>query len=531
MAENSPTFQLWIRGDRGAQVPKGRLKPRAISQPSLRDFSYWLGIPTLKRWAIVACPSGTKIRPGFAGILGAQMIGLVALGLLLAGCNGIPTKSEKAARQQAQTVAATYRPHGQKPALPDLTTDSSLSNFLTYAMLNQPGVEAAYYDWAASIERITTARSLPDPQFTFQMDIQNVVTSIMPGLMGSLPWPDKLRVGAEVASAESQSKYFAFQSKVLESAFEVKRAYYQLYFLAEKIRVNRETLQLLGELEELARVQNEVGKVTLQDVLRAQIEQDRLRTELANLDDSRSSLLAQFKAALGLKADEPTPPIPQQFESTSLDLTSDKLFETVLAQNQRFKAMEAEVRAAEASIILAQKANLPDFSLGLMADVKMDPNLYRPLGTVSLPIWRDKIAAQIAEAQANKRSAQARLSAEQIALAVDFAEKSYLYREASRNLVLAREKLLPKASQSLEVARIGYLSGQIDFFNLADAERTLLGFRLDEVEASTQREVVLAELSLLIQGMSPANAPMGSSAAGTNPNAPSVGSKKANGGM
>jgi outer membrane protein TolC len=193
--------------------------------------------------------------------------------------------------------------------------------------------------------------------------------------------------------------------------------------------------------------------------------------------------------------------------------------------------MEAEVRAAEASIILAQKANLPDFSLGLMADVKMDPNLYRPLGTVSLPIWRDKIAAQIAEAQANKRSAQARLSAEQIALAVDFAEKSYLYREASRNLVLAREKLLPKASQSLEVARIGYLSGQIDFFNLADAERTLLGFRLDEVEASTQREVVLAELSLIIQGMSPANAPMGSSAAGTNPNAPSVGSKKANGGM
>src|SRR5262249_21267218 len=156
------------------------------------------------------------------------------------------------------------------------------------------------------------------------------------------------------------------------------------------------------DLEKLARVQNQVGKVTLQDVLRAQIEQDRLRTEIANLEDSRNSLLAQFKGALGLKADDPAPPVPARFESTPLDLSAEKLFEAALAQNTRLKAMEAEVRAAEASIILARKAGLPDFSLGFMADVKMNPTLYRfpgDPGALTVPIWRDKIAAQIAEAQ------------------------------------------------------------------------------------------------------------------------------------
>ncbi len=452
----------------------------------------------------------------------SAVVAIPALALLLAGCKGIPTKAEKEARRQAEAIAAGYRPHGAQPVLPVLTTDSSLSNYLAFAMLNQPQVEASYYDWAASVERITQARSFPDPQLTFQMDIQSVVTSIMPGLMGNIPWPEKLRVGAAVASAESQAKFFAFQSAVLASAFEVKRTYYQLYFLAEKIRVNQETLQLLSDLEKLARSQNEVAKVTLQDVLRAQIEQDRLSNEIANLEDSRSSLVAQFKGALGMKAEEPAPPIPRHFESTVLEMTSDKLFATALAQNQRLKGMEAEVRAAEASIILARKGRLPDFSLGFMADVKMNPTLYRlpgGPGTLSLPIWRDKIAAQIAEAQANKLSAEARFSAEQIALAVDFAEKSYLYREASRNLVLLREQLLPKAGKSLEVAQSGYLAGQIDFFNLTDAERTLLGFKLDEVEASTQREVVLAELSLIIQGMSPSNAPMGSKPAGMTPSA------------
>jgi len=161
----------------------------------------------------------------------------------------------------------------------------------------------------------------------------------------------------------------------------------------------------------------------------------------------------------------------------------------------------------------------------------MNPTLYRPLGTLSLPIWRDKTAAQIAEAQANKRSAEARLSAEQIALAVDFAEKSFLYREATRNLALLNEQLLPKARRSLEVARSGYLAGQIDFFNLTDTERTLLGFKLDKVEATTQREIVLAELSLIIQGMPPASAPMGSSAARMNGGAQSSPKKANRGGM
>ena len=259
---------------------------------------------------------------------------LTVLSLLFSGCKGFSTKSEKEARQQVQVVGANYRPHGQKPPLPVLTADSSLSNYLTFAMLNQPKVEAAFYDWAASIERITQARSLPDPQLTFQMDIQNIITSIMPGLMGSIPWPDKLRVGAQIASAESQAKYFTFQSTVLASAFDVKRTYYQLYFLAEKIRVNQDTLGLLNELEKLALEQNEVGKVTLQDVLRAQIEQGRLKTGIANLEDSRNSLLAQFKAALGLRPNEPMPPVPGKFESTPMDLSADKLFETALAQNR-----------------------------------------------------------------------------------------------------------------------------------------------------------------------------------------------------
>ncbi len=449
--------------------------------------------------------------------------GLTAVVFFLSGCKGTSLKGEKDARREVQAVSGNYRPKGAKPVLPALTTNSSLGDFLAYAMLNQPKVEAAYFDWLGSVERITVQRSLPDPQLTFQMDIQEVVTSLMPGLMMSFPGMGKLRAAGVVATAESQGKYFRFKAASLESAYDVKRAYYRLFFLEDKIRVNRENLSLLRDLEKLARAQNTAGKVTLQDVLRAQIEQDRLRNEVVNLEDARGPLLAQFKAALGLRAEEPAPPVPSRFESTPLDLTWDKVIETALAENMRLKAMEADVQAAEAAIRLAYKARMPDSSAGLMADVKMSPTLYRPAGTITLPLWRDKLAALVAEAQARKRTGEARLSAEQVALAVDVAERSFLYREASRNLELLQNQLLPKQRQSLEVARSGYLAGQIDFFNLTDAEQTLLRFALDEIEARTQRELSLAELSLIIQGMPPFEGPASSGAGrmnGSNSSAP-----------
>lgn len=442
--------------------------------------------------------------------LSAVLGGLVAgtLALLLTGCQGISTPGERSTRQDLQAVTTAYRPQGQKPPLLELKPEAGLNEFLRYAMLNQPRVEAAYYDYAAAVERITVERSLPDPRLTLELDIQDVVTTLMPGLMTDVPWVKKLRIRADVASAESQARYFAFESAVLQTAYDVKRPYYQLHFLNQRIRINRETLSLVGELEQIARAQTEAGKVTLQDALRAQIEQERLRIEIVNQEDSRNPLLAQFKAALGLHATQPNPPMPAKFESTPLDLTAERLFTTALARNPRLKQMEAEVRMAETGIRLAHLSKLPDFNVGAEMDVKAAPVMWRPTLGVTLPIWRDKIAAEIASAQARRGAAQARLSAEQIQLAVEFADKSFMYREATRNLMLLSDTLLPKARQSLEVARAGYSSGKTDFINLLEAERTLLEFQLAEVDARTRRELALAELSLIILGTPPAQAPI-----------------------
>ena len=149
----------------------------------------------------------------------------------------------------------------------------------------------------------------------------------------------------------------------------------------------------------------------------------------------------------------------------------------------------------EAGIAVAYKERVPDFNVGVMADVKASPILYWPQLSMSLPIWRDKIAAEIAQAKANDLAAQSRLKAAQIELAVKFAEKSFAYRETGRNLELIEGQLIPRIEQVLETAQAGYRTGLTDFSALTGTERMLLDLKLEAAGARTEHQVALAELS------------------------------------
>jgi outer membrane protein TolC len=149
----------------------------------------------------------------------------------------------------------------------------------------------------------------------------------------------------------------------------------------------------------------------------------------------------------------------------------------------------------------------PDYSAGLQAEVYRPP-FYWPQASVTLPLWRDKLAAQLAEAQASQQGAEHRLTAEQLKLTVDFAARTDDYREATRNVSLLEQELIPKARQSLAITRAAYLSGRADFPSLLEARRTWLNFQIEVIEEQTRREIALADLSLTIAGVPPPGAPV-----------------------
>jgi len=425
----------------------------------------------------------------------------------MTGCRGVPAAGEDQARQQVKDVTGIYRLEDKPAPLPTLTVNSGLADYLFFAMLNHPVPEAAYYDWVASVENITITRSRPDPQFTFQAYITDRLTSLMPGLNWSIPGRGKLAARGRVATEASKGKYFAFESAVQQTAFNLKSSYYKLSLVEEQIRLNQETMSLLDHSERVTRALSQSGQATFPDVLRVQSDIDRIRNGLADLEDSRQLLLANFKAALGLTPGQPDPPLPARFEMDDQNFAPDDLWRVALESNPQLKAMAAEVRTTEAGIAVAYKDRTPDFNAGLQAEV-YEPPFFWPQAGMTLPIWRDKLAAEVAQAKANELAARSRLTSAQIDLAVSFAEKAFTYRETSRDLALIEDKLAPKVQQTIELIRAGYRAGTSDYSSLTDAERMLLTLKLEAAEARTQRAIALADLSLMVAGVPPPGAPL-----------------------
>lgn len=435
-------------------------------------------------------------------------LSLPLLTLALCACRSTPTEGERRARADVDAVRERYRPEDARPVLPPLDPRAPLAQWLAHAMLTHPRVEAAYQAWLAEVERITLARARPEPRLTFELDVMSVVETLMPGLMLEFPRPGELAAMAGIAAAEAEAGYARFVEAVLRTAYATKVAWFRLHFLGETLRVQREALALLTDVEELARRQVSAGRGTIQDVLRAEIEREELATRIANLEDSHSALAAEFRAALGHDPRDESLPLPEAFEPGPPPPTVDEILARASAHNPELAMLAADVRRGAALLELARASRGSASSLGLEADLRADPVLWRPSATLTLPIWRDRLAAELAAAQAEKRSAELRLDAEELALASELALELYLFRESERNDALYGGSLLLKARQALDAARSGYTAGRSTFLDVLEAERTLLAFELAHIEAGTQRELALTELSLTIAGVAPEGAPL-----------------------
>lgn len=425
----------------------------------------------------------------------------LASSAFIIGCTGLKTADEVIARKQLSDVTAAYRTNDSELSI---SSDTPLQELIAHAIKRSPQVEAAYFDWVQAVEKITVERSLPDPRITFEADIQDVVMSVMPGLMVDIPGPGKLRAQAAVAAGEAAMKYAEFRKAVLTSAANFKQAYFERQALEDTIAVNKRNLKLVQDLRDIAQAQHSAGRASLQDVLRADIERDELNVRIQNLEDSQTVAVTRYKSALGISPNsEINVPVPKHFQNSDEAPPLDEIYKIALTRNPSLVQMEAEIRRAEAAVTLARRSAVPDFGFGVEADVKPSTPIVTPQLSITLPIWRDKITAEIQSALAAKSAAQARYTQEQLMLAVEFASMAFMYRESEREYRLMTEQLIPKARSSLDVARSGYVGGQSSFIDFLEAERSLLQFELATVEARKAREIALLNLSLSIAGIVP----------------------------
>jgi cobalt-zinc-cadmium efflux system outer membrane protein len=433
-----------------------------------------------------------------------------ALGASLAGCTLTPSPAEKAAREQVAQIGDTLRPSAQKPVLPELRTDTPVGEFVRFAVLNHPQVEAAYHDWRASVSAIAPSRALPDPKFTFEADIADMLMTFMPGVMFDFMTQGKRAAMAREMEASSSVAYRTFVASVLRTASEARKAWVNLAFIEEAIRLLEESAGALERSLSVATSDYTTsrGMGTLADQVRITNDIAKVRTNLATYSDRRSAVRIRFKSALGLAPTERDPAWPQASLAPTALPSEDELWRRTVEANPELGRMRAMVEMTIASIDVARTARTPDLMVGGMADLKASPLMVRPAAAITLPIWREKIAANITAAEARRDASAARVTAEQLTLAAELAQMLYMVREADRMIAYIEETALPNFDRTIATIEAGYQSGMTGPGMIPETQLMALTMRLERVDALREREIAVTELMLLTADIAPAGTPL-----------------------
>ena len=385
-----------------------------------------------------------------------------------------------------------------------------MDEFVLYAVLRHPAVAAAYFDWRASVEEITPARSLPDPQFVFQADVADTLMSFMPGLMADLMGPGKRAAMTREATSGAEVARRAYVASVLRTAAEARKAWVELAYVEEVDRLYATTIHTAEEALNLANAGYATGSgmATLEKQVQLENVIAEHHAHHAGIADRRVAARARFKSALGLTPDDPDPAWPRPTLTITPVPSAEELWRRASAANADLAKMRAMVEMAVASVEVARKASAPNFTVGAMAELKADPTFIRPLATISLPIWRDKISATIAAAEARRDAAVSRANAEQLGLAAELAQTLYMIRDADRMLGYIDETALPNFARTYATLEASVQSGTTSPAMISETRLMEIDLRHERLELLRQRETAAVDLSLLVADVAPSNSPL-----------------------
>ena len=239
------------------------------------------------------------------------------------------------------------------------------------------------------------------------------------------------------------------------------------------------------------------GTAPQSDVLRAEVEVARLAAIARTLVGDVRGAEAMLNTSLALDADLPVPElaVPRLAEP----VPSWTAIKTALTSRPELAAGRAEIARAEADIQVMRDMFKP------MATIRTGPAYTMAEGRgwmamvgLSLPIWRGKLRAGVAEAEAMRAMSEADLRAMTRMIEGDAAVAVSQLQAARDRQAALNADVLPRARMAIEPAVASYASGQLPLVSVIEAIQALWLVQADLIAADTQLGLAWARLGRAI---------------------------------
>ena len=386
---------------------------------------------------------------------------------------------------------------------------SNLTGLLDYAREHNPEFAATRYEADAAQQRVQPAAALPDPVLRTELfDVTNQGTNngwpsqegTRYTLMQSVPWFGRRDLQREVAEAQVGQIDGQVTATWAELSSKIKSVYAQYYYLSGSERLTRETLDLMTGLEQVAQTRYANGLGAQQDVIRTQVEQTGLSSELLDLENEQHHAQARLNSLLSRPAmtvlAQPVSlrrlPAPAQLDYAVLE-------QKLRARNPQLLIADARIASAEKSRDLAYTNRYPGFTLGV-APTQSGSSIktWDLMVEFSIPLQQGSRRSQEHEAESMLAASGARKEALLNQMLADLSESMSGLETARRTESLIATRLLPQTELTYQSALTGYENGKVNFATLLDAQWQILKARQQQLRAQLEAQLRLAEIERLL---------------------------------
>jgi outer membrane protein, heavy metal efflux system len=392
-----------------------------------------------------------------------------------------------------------------------LSAHPDISSFLKVAFIRNLHLQSVKKKLEAKLESYSQVVQLEDVLGQFSSFVKELDTKVgtaehQTSIKQSYPFPGALSLKANIAEQEVRIAKEKYEIAIRDTVTHLKETFYEWVYLPQAIRITREHLQLLKELEAVASVHFRTGKGGFNDIIKAQIKSSKLKDDLINLEEEKGVVEAKLVWFLNIASPFPVqPPASQTLDP--MNLPAPELLRVAFIHQQELKLLIEEIKKSEMAIELAEKKYYPDLTPGFsyfedrkgsrVGSVKTSESFTTTPGTQP-ELWFGENDAYIREARLNYQSLLKNLEDKKEELRFQVKKFFYALDKAERAVRLYEKSLLPLAQKALEVSVAEYKTGKTDFLSLLDAETTLLNFGIDYQKALKNHGQNKARLGQLV---------------------------------
>jgi outer membrane protein TolC len=394
----------------------------------------------------------------------------------------------------------------------------NLQLLIIEAMQKNPRIAADVARLELMKRRVPQASALDDPQLNYKL-MEFPGTRFSEAvyqnfeLMQMIMFPTKLWTKKAIANIQVEHAYHDHRETILDVTAELKATYAMLWAARTRLAINQENQRLLQHILRAAQTQYAVGKVTLQDVLKTNIELAKQQTLAAAIQQDIATAESMMRALLLRPADSPIGPI--QLDSLKpITQTPETFIAYALANRPMLLDDSLSVLEGDYMVRLMKQEYLPDFRISLerVTMPTMGMKSWTVMAGISIPFapWvLSKASARVQEATAERAMRASMFNSSRSMVEAEI-RKAYASVKALEQQVQSYEHIIiPQTQQSLQALLAEYETGKTNYLMLIDGfrmyedmkmEATMARMNYEQERAKLERAIGVIDLGIISRG-------------------------------